>query len=881
MRRGFWILVGLSLCLPQAAISLETGPFDNDTLTPKIIILPFKIHSQKDLNYLEQEIPAMIATQLGKEGVEIVPYEKPSPIKVGMDWEELRIIGKQTEADYVLWGSLTHIGEKISLDAKMIQSSGQASPEVFYAEGEGLEELLAVVGDLSLALSMKLFKREKIDQIRVAGNRRIESDAILRVIKTKPGGLYFPQDLTEDLRRVYKMGYFEDVRIESEKGAKGKIVIFKVKEKPTLRRIHIKGNRIFENEEIVENLTLKTGSILNDAKINSNVKRIEDLYKDKNYYNVQVVYHIVPLKNNQSDLEFVITEGEKIRISEIVFDGNSAYSDKDLKKIMKTSEKSIFSWLTAAGELKMEDLNQDVARIGAFYQNNGFVQAKVAEPQVTFEKDGIFITIKIDEGPQFKIGQVDIVGDLILPKEELLAKTKIVTEEMYNREVIRNDLLLLTDLYSDEGYAKAEIYPRIDKNVDKLEVDVTYVISKGNPVYFEKILISGNTKTRDKVIRRQLKVYEQELYSGRLLKRSTQNLLRLDYFEDVKVTPLPGSAEDKMVLKIDVAEKPTGTFSFGGGYSSVENFFVMGKITQRNLFGKGQILSLDAYLGGETQRYALSFTEPWLFDIPLSAGFDLYNWDKEYNDYDKDSYGGSIRFGYPVYDYTRAYASYSYENADITNIDEDAAKSIKELEGTNVKSSIDLSLKYDSRDRRFNPSRGSQHSASVEYAGGPLGGDIAFTKYVGETGWYFPLFWGTVFYAHGKVGYVDENSDGLLPDYEKFYLGGLYSLRGYDWQDVSAKDDEGDDIGGNKMVQFNFEFIFPLLKKAGLMGLVFYDTGDVYAIDEDIDFGSLRQTAGYGFRWNSPVGAIRLEYGEILDDEDEGGRWEFSMGSAF
>jgi len=334
-----------------------------------------------------------------------------------------------------------------------------------------------------------------------------------------------------------------------------------------------------------------------------------------------------------------------------------------------------------------------------------------------------------------------------------------------------------------------------------------------------------------------------------------------------------------MILKIDVTEKPTGTFSFGAGYSSVENVFGMASITQRNFLGRGQILSIDAELGGTTTLYRLNFTEPWLFDIPLSARFDLYDWDTDYDYYDKHSQGGGVKFSYPVFNFVRAFIGYNYEVADIENIEEEASESIKELEGENTTSSITTGLIYDSRNKIYNPTKGSRHSISVEYAG--LGGDVAFTKYLGETGWYIPVFKDIVTFLHGEIGYVQENSGGDLPDYERSYLGGLNSLRGYDWRDVYVLDENGDEIGGDKYVQFNVEILFPLLKKEGLVGLLFYDTGNVYNDGESIDLGDLRETAGFGFRWYSPMGPIRLERGYIIDDEGSGGQWEFGMGGAF
>jgi outer membrane protein insertion porin family len=861
--------------LPTAAYSVQSV---------RVALLPFEIYSQEELGYLQTEIPEIIGKHLETEGALVID-EGVVPDLSGMEktksHDQIRNLGRKAGADYVVWGSLTVIGRKISLDARMIDTLGQESPGAFFAEGEGLENLFVTVRSVARDLGMKLFKREKVARVVIEGNRRIEDDAVKRVIRTKPGDIYLAQSLTEDLKRVYAMGYFEDVRVEVEEGPQGKIIIFKVKEKPTVKEIRIKGNTALKDEKIKEGLSISAGSILNISKIHDNIKLIEELYKDKNYHNVKVAYNLIPLETNRVDLEFVVAEGEKVLIKEIALEGNNAYADKKLKKMMKTSEKGFFSWLTSSGELDMEDLSQDVAILTGFYHNNGYLQARVGEPQVEYQKDSIYIKIKIDEGRQFKIGAVDIEGDLVLTKPELLNRIKSAMGNIYSREVLRNDVLALTDLYSDESYAYAEIFPRIEKDFEKLEVNITFVINKGNQVYFEKIIIGGNTKTRDKVIRRELNVYEQELYSGQRLKRGVRNLHRLDYFEDIKVNTSKGSADDTMVLKVDVTEKPTGVFSFGGGYSSQENLFVMASVSQRNLFGRGQTLQLKAELGSETTQYSLSFTEPWLFDIPLSAGFDLYNWEKEYEDYDKDSVGGGVRFGYSVFDYTRAYLSYSYDIGDITNVDEDASESIREMEGTNVTSSVTASLRYDSRNRQFNPTEGSQHSISVEYAG--FGGDIAFTKYRAETGWYIPLFWNVVGFLHGKTGYVHENPGGKLPDWERFNLGGINSLRGFEWEDLSPKDEIGAEIGGDKFVQFNFEFLFPLLKKAGIVGVLFYDTGDVYDNDEHIDLGNLRQSAGYGFRWYSPMGPIRIEYGHILDPKEgeDKGKWEFTMGTVF
>ena len=588
---------------PQRAYGLETV---------RVAVLPFQINAQEGREYLMERLPEVIRSFLAQEGAGVVDLN----LSEGVSWTEatrqaggIRAFGVDQGADYVIWGSLTRVGQKISIDAKMIPAFGQEPPSVFYAEGTGIENLTQIVRQLVDEFSVRLFKQERVTQIRIEGNQRIESDAIERVIATEPGDVFLAKSLSEDLKSVYRMGYFEDIRIESEDSPQGKIITFHVTEKPTIRRIEITGNRLYDDEEVQESLNIRTGSILNIFMIRSNLRRIESLYREKNYHNVQVDYEIHPLDNNQADLEFIIEEGEKVRIREIRFVGNDAYSEDELKDLMKTSEKGFWSWITASGELNQEDLNQDVARLTAFYHNNGYIEARVGDPQVEYQENWIYITMKIDEGSRYRVGKVGVNGDLVMPEEALLDQLGITDETFYNREVVRNDVLRLSDIFSDEGYAYADITPRIQKNSEDLTVDLTYQIEKNELVYFDRIIISGNTKTRDKVIRRQLEVYEKGLYSGRRLKRGIQNLHRLDYFEDINVDTTKGSAEDQMVLEINVTEKPTGTFSFGGGYSSVDNLFAMASITQRNLFGRGQVLQFRANVGGSSSQFTLSFTE--------------------------------------------------------------------------------------------------------------------------------------------------------------------------------------------------------------------------------------------------------------------------------
>lgn len=717
-----------------------------------------------------------------------------------------------------------------------------------------------------------------VKEIRVTGNQRIEADAIIRVLGTRTGGVYDAARLSEDLEAIYNMGYFDDIRVEVVSESDGNIVIFDVREKPTIREIEFSGNHTIDNEKMNENIDISTGSILNIFRIQRNLRIIEALYREKNYHNVKVTYVIHPLEHNQADLEFIIEEGEKVRIKEINFDGNQAYTAKELLKLMNTSEKGFFSWLTSSGELDYDKLAQDMMTLTSYYHNNGYADARIGEPEIEFKDEWIYILIKIDEGDQYRMGAVDVQGDFIVERETLMADLATVKEDYYNREKIREDVLTLTDIYADKGYARADVVPEIRKVPETATIDIVFHIDQNKPVYFERIIITGNTKTHDKVIRRELDVYEQELFRSNRLKRSIRNLHRLDFFEDVNVKTHQGSTDDQMVLQIDVAEKPTGTFTVGGGYSGVDKLYVMASVAERNLFGRGQFLEFRAQTGSQSQQFSLSFVEPWLFDIPLSSGVDVYKWQRDYDEYDRDSTGGGLRFGYPIFDYTRGYIRYAYDVSDIDNISELASPYV--LAGRNVESSVSLSLVYDSRNREFNPSEGSTHRATVQYAG--LGGNIGFIKYTAETGWYYPLFWSTVFFAHGESGYVVKNSGKDLPDYERFYLGGINSLRGFDWRSVGPVNEDGIEIGGDRYVQFNLEYIFPIIKDAGFMGLFFYDTGNAYE-GGSINLGDMRESAGFGIRWYSPMGPLRLERGYILDRKpgESSGRWEFTVGGFF
>lgn len=855
---------------------------------PGFVILPFEIISKDDLGYLSSKIPEIIAKNLEADGARVVlPGEAKTGIisYSGSEISKIRRIISDNKAAYAVVGTFSFSGDNLAISSWVVSMDGPGPLNV-NSEGKGIESIFSVVDSLSSKISEKVLPFERVSEIRLSGTKRIEKEAVLSTMETKPGSRFRESALSDDLKRIYRLGYFDDIRIESEKTASGRAVILSVRERPTVKKVTINVSSVYRPEEVQEEIKLKSGGILNIDKVQDSIRRIREMMVKKNYHSAKIDYKVNPLEENLVELVFDIDPGEKMYIREIFFEGNSEYSKKELLKEMDSSEKWFMSWLTSAGEFNKDILNQDAGKLTAFYHKNGYAKARIGEPVVNIDGENITVTYKIDEGSKYAVGKIEFEGDLIQSKEKLEEGLKIKSEPFYNREIIQQDIMALSDIYGDEGYAEADIYPRLDYDEAAKSANITFEIAKGSPVNIGNIHITGNSNTRDKVIRRQLQIYEQSLYKGSKLKRSIRNLHYLDYFEekDLKVDTVKGEKPGTVDVVINVKEKPTGTFSFGGGYSSVDNLFAMAAINQRNLFGRGQILNLQAEVGGTSTRYNLGFTEPWLFDIPLSAGVDLYNWERDYDDYDKQSIGGALRAGYPVWDFTRVQASYGYEVTELEDIDLDASDDIKDLEGKNSTSRISGTLKYDSRDRVFNPTQGAQYTIGVEYAGGFLGGDIAYIKNTAEGGVYFPLFWKFTGFIHGELGNIVEQSSGILPDYERFYLGGINSVRGYKWRDISALDDKGKEIGGNKYMQGNIELLFPIVESAGIVGLFFADAGDVFAKDEELSVSEMHYTAGYGLRWYSPIGPIRIEYGQILDDKagkSGDGRWEFTMGAVF
>lgn len=862
-------------------------------ILPRIGVLPFRVHSLQPMEHLREDFQGRITNRLVEKGFDVVPPERvnehPMAFLPMFEVQDVRSIGRDVGARWMVSGSITQVGQKISLDLKGVDVTGDRTPFSLFIVEDDMDRLPQAAKRVADSVYNQVAGVVQIDSIEVRGNKRIEKAAVLAAIQSREGDKLDQDVLDEDLRTVYKMGYFTDVNIEVEDAEEGKLVIFNVTEKPSIGGIVFKGNEEFDDDELQGETGIKPFAILNRSEVTQSVNRLQEFYRQKGYHNVHIRESIEERSDNEVSVIYEIAEGDKVYIKRIEFVGNEEFDDDDLKDLMETSEKGVLSWFTKSGLLDQKMLEFDLHKITSFYHNHGYIRARTGEPEITYEEEqqGLTVTIEVIEGPQYGVDEVDVTGDLILDQDELLGKLKIQEEEYFNREVVRVDAMALEELYANKGFAYADVDPRITQDDEARNVDVTYVVSKDVKVRFERINITGNDVTRDKVIRRELKAIEGETYNHEALQRGTRNLHRLGFFEEVDVQTEEGSAKDQMVVNVRVKEQPTGSFSAGAGYSSYDSVMGMVQVTERNLFGYGQKLSVAAKLGGRSQQFDIDFTEPWFMGRPITAGVNVFKWEREYNEYTKDSMGGSFRFLFPIgidKDYTRGLVQYEYEDADVSEIDRDAATVIQDMAGRTVKSSITLGLQRDSRDHSFNTTEGSMNRISYEWAGGFLGGDSAFSKIELRSGWYFSLFQDTVLHLRGQWGWVKGRSGGRLPLYEKFYLGGGDTVRGFEYADISPKDPvTGDAIGGEKMMAYTIEYRVPLLKEQGIVGTLFFDTGNAYAEDESYSFGDMRRAVGGGIRWYSPFGPLRIEYGWKLDreEDEDSGNWEFSVGGTF
>ena len=719
-----------------------------------------------------------------------------------------------------------------------------------------------------------------VNSIEVKGLKRIEEGAVKSKITQKVGEQLSNEKISEDIKNIFKMGYFDDVRTEIEPLEGGIKLIYIVKEKPTVVRVEFQGNSEIKEDKLKEKSSLTVGSIADTTLIQDNAAKLQLYYEEEGYWLARVVPVVTKVSENEVYLTYQIDEGDKVRIKKITVVGNKAISAGKITGAMKTATWKIYSFITSSGYYKKDTMSADIEAIKDLYFNNGYIKAVVSDPeiQLTPDRKGMTITINVSEGEQFKISSVNITGNKAFPEKDLARLISSAPGRVFSKEVLRKDIAAITELYTQNGYALANVFPDIAPDDATKQLTLTYKVEEGDIYRIGRVEISGNTRTRDKVIRREIRLDEGDMFNSALLKRSYERINNLNFFESVEMAPKPRFEEKLLDIDVKVKEKATGFLSVGGGYSSVDKLIGMVDITQGNLFGRGQYIKLRGELGGSSSFYELSFKDPWFMDKPISFTSDIYKTRREYVDYKKKAIGFGFGFGKELSEYWGAAVSYNLERATIYDVSDTASTIIQEQIGTKVTSSITPSITRDTRDNYLDPSRGSRNSLYFTFAG--LGGDNAFIKSVFDSAWFFPIGSTTVS-LRGRVGYAKGIFDKKLPLYERFCVGGIYTVRGIGFCQAGPKDDKGELIGGSKELIFNAEYIFPIVSELRLKGVAFFDAGNAYDAAEPM--GKLRYTAGGGVRWISPLGPIRIEWGYNIKKKEgeKSSRIEFTFGSFF
>jgi len=747
-----------------------------------------------------------------------------------------------------------------------------------------LKILILLAFFVFIPLSSNLLAQEVqlITSVDVEGNERIDKSSIKSKISLKTGEPFDSSSITSSVRALYKMGVFERVSIEEEIEGSGVRIRVVVREYPMVRKVVISGSDSVKETELKKVLKVKVFSFYDPAKIAAEIEALKRVYKAKGYYKAEVNNEVVTTERGV-ELEYTIHEGEKTLITEIDIIGNRVLTDRAIRKVIQVKEIGPLSFMSDSGGFNETYMKNDLQRIKMLYMEDGYLDVTISEPEMRLHPDGegLYLAIKVDEGRQYRIGKVEYSGEWEGLPPFARRDPEVGSGDVFIRSKVFQDVRMLENSHRDQGYARCRVDPQLNPDFEKGLVNIDLVLTKGPLVHVRWIEISGNYKTRDYVVRREMRIVEGDLYDQKKLDESRRYIRSLGFFNsvEVKVTDV-GETEADIIVK--VVDGSSGTFSAGAAYSSIDGLIGTLQLALKNFMGRGQSLNIDTELGGETSTYSASFTEPRLFSGNFSLGVDVFDTSKEYTTYTQDSRGGSIRFGYRITDNSSANMRYRYADYNVFDVDEDATTVIKDSEGINTTSSIRLGYSYDTRDYAPDPREGWKINLSNEVAGGSLGGTNDFVRTIFEGSYYHPIYKDVIGLVHTELGVINPFGGNEIPLTERFFLGGLYTVRGFEHRMVGPLED-GEPIGGTKSFLTNFEASIPVVKEAGIKAVTFLDIGNVWADGEDVDLDDTRIGAGFGFRWASPMGLLRLEWGFNLDPEpdERSPGWEFSIGTIF
>ncbi len=779
---------------------------------------------------------------------------------------------------------------------------------------------------------------QQILEIDVVGNRRISRDDVLAYLHEKVGERFTPEVLAQDVRELWASGFFDDIEVDLERMDTGLRLRFIVREKPSVAEVQFEGNDEIDAEDLEEAIEVKTDTILSQPAIGRSIQKIRDMYAEKGYFLAEAESEVISRRNNEVLVKFKVTEHTQVSVRRITFIGNENLPEEELRAVMFTGQTSVLSF-GSGGPFRQDAFERDIAIINALYYDRGFLTVQIHTPRVmlTPDRSGIEVSITIDEGPRFKIRQLRVYergadGREVEPiggRRRLRNMVRAQSGDWFNRAELLEDLGAVRTLYRDEGYANVAANPDTKLLAETNEVDVIVPIERGPMVFFDRIEVSGNTKTRDKVIRREMEIVEGEKFSETKLEKSRRRITALGYFERVDVGTSPGTAPDRVNVQVEVVERPTGTFQVGAGFSSIESFIATAQVQQANIMGNGQNFSLNGQFSTVRRLVNFSFYEPYFLDSRFQFSVALYNQQRNYIDFAQETFGGSLTWGYPLIEpELSAAVTYTLEDNEISTqrtrsilgstIPSTTFRQLPlfNLFNDGLTSSIRPSLTYDTRDNRLFPTSGVYLRGSSELSLASIGADTEFWRNRFTGRFYYPVGGGAVIKLNTEFGLVTSPSSDGVPIFARFFMGGILDVRGFAFRTISpripltqtldpnsAPEGLGARIGGNLMFYDNLEFEVPLIEEVGIRGVLFTDAGNTWNLEGKycaLDTGTsyeetspcfdfpkdalnLRTSWGFGLRWFSPLGPLRFEWGFPFAPlpHEETSRFEFTIGNFF
>jgi outer membrane protein insertion porin family len=736
----------------------------------------------------------------------------------------------------------------------------------------------------------------KVTAIEIRGNKRIELPAIAGRLTLKPGDPYTPENVRGQIKILYETGFFEEVQVETELGTGGAGLTFLVREKPFITEIVFDGNKELSDDKLKEKITIKSQAFLDQLQAKESAEKIRLAYQGDGYFNCRVIPVVQTLDEDRKRLTYFITEGDKARVRTVNFDGLHAATKDEMFKVMATREwipwyglvtqLKLPSFLSDAGVLKRDEMNNDVERIKEVLLNKGYLNARVGLPTVELsdDKKWFVVTYTVMEGEPFTIGEIGFRGNTVFEDPELRQGLKMKEGEIFQRQKLRDEITRLNDLYGSRGYSFADVSPNVIPNTVERTAAVILTIKEGEMMRIRQINIHGNEKTKDNVIRREIRVDEQDVIDTPALKRSFQRLNNLNFFETVEILPAQ-VGPDKVDLNVRVKEKPTGQFSIGGGFSTLDRLVAIADITEGNLGGNGWMGRIRGQLGQERQLGLITFRNPYVNDSLMSLQLDIYRTQTNYFTYREKKTGASVTFGRWFSEYVSGSFSPFAEDIKYSDPRSDAPALILNQIGHQSTTGFRVSLTRDTRDFLMDPRTGWRTSVAFSLGTSYLGGSNDFYKYTLDVNKYTPLPFDTRLSVRARYGVVEglntNSQSDPVPLTELYFVGGINTMRGFSFGKAGPVTSSFTLLGAASELIFNFDYIFTISSEAKLNGVIFFDYGKGFA-GSNVSF-PLRSAAGLEGRWVSPFGPLRAAYGINLDpnEGEREGVFEFTIGSIF